>query len=359
MTDDFGIWELDETTKDACRLEQSDRVKTEDMLEDVFVQNPSLLMPGLELVGRQMRTSTGSLDLLGVDSEGRLTVFELKREKLTRKAVAQAIDYASWIDSLEDTKLWTHISENSGRQGIDDIEDFEAWYDEHDNWDSLDSLRPVRIILVGLGTKESARRMVDWLAEKGTEIRLLTFVGFQHGNRMLLARQLESGDEARKQEQQEQNATHREARREKRRNDIDAKIREYGMVDLWLAAISVLERNSKLLYRNRLAITFSKYRRRRLSTGVQAAGSHKIEIVQPGVVRVIFLPAAVELCLEEFEGMKQVISFDLEAPGRAPKTDRVSHQWSCLLDERRWQKHRDRIAELVRLVDEGWNKEAE
>ena len=209
MTDDFGIWELDETTKGARRLEETARAETEALLEDVFVRNPSLLMPGLELVGRQVPTSNGSLDLLGLDSEGRLVVFELKRGTLTRQAVAQAIDYASWLDSLDDDELWVRIAENSGRNGIDDIENFEAWYDDHDNWDSLESLRPVRIVLVGLGADEAALRMARWLAKKGVKIDLLTFLGYRHGDRVLLARQLESGEKVRRQEKQEQNTSRR------------------------------------------------------------------------------------------------------------------------------------------------------
>ena len=34
------------------------------MLEDTLVANPNLLMPGLTLVGRQLPTESGSLDLL-------------------------------------------------------------------------------------------------------------------------------------------------------------------------------------------------------------------------------------------------------------------------------------------------------
>ncbi len=357
MTDDFGIWELDETTKGARRLEETARAETEALLEDVFVRNPSLLMPGLELVGRQVPTSNGNLDLLGVDSEGRLVVFELKRGTLTRNAVAQAVDYASWLDSLDDADLWTHIAQNSGRDEIDDIENFEAWYDDHDNWDSLESLRPVRVVLVGLGADESARRMADWLVAKGAEIDLLTFLGYRYGDRMLLARQLESGDEARKQERQEQNASRRAVTRANRRDAIEVKVREYRMQDWWPDAVAVLERNSIASYRAKLGITFYKGRKRTLLTGVRAAGSHKIEIVELGIARVIFFPAAVDLCLEEFEAAKQVISFDLESPSNAPATEQVPDQWSCRLDHGRWQEHKDRIAELVRLVDERWRRD--
>ena len=359
MTDDFGIWELDETTKGARRLEETARAETEALLEDVFVRNPSLLMPGLELVGRQMRTSNGNLDLLGVDSEGRLVVFELKRGTLTREAVAQAVDYASWLDSLGDADLSTRIAENSGRYEIDDIRNFEAWYDDHDNWDSLESLRPVRIVLVGLGADESARRMADWLAAKGADIDVLTFLGYRYGDRMLLARQLESGDEARKHEKQEQSASQRAVTQANRSDTIDAKVREYGMQDWWQDAVGVLELNSKASYKARLGITFRKHRKRTLSTGARAAGSHKIEVVEQGVARAIFFPAAVELCLDEFERLRQVIPFDLEAPSNAPETEQVSQQWCCRLDERQWQEHRDRIASLVRMVDERWRQDTE
>ena len=127
------------------------------------------------------------------------------------------------------------------------------------------------------------------------------------------------------------------------------------MRDWWLDAISVLEWNSNPCYRAKSGITFYKHRKRTLSTGVRAAGSHKIEIVEPGMARIIFLPAAVELCLDEFEGLRKEIPFDLESPGKAPETERVSKRWACRLDEGRWQAHRHHIVELVRLVDERWH----
>ena len=357
--DDFGIWEVDETNKDARRLEETDRAETEASLEDVFVRNPSLLTPGLVLVGRQLPTSSGKLDLLGVDSDGRLVVFELKRGTLTREAVAQVVDYASWLDSLNDADLWTCITKHSGQRGIDAIENFEAWYDDHDNWDSLEALRPVRIALVGLGADESARRMADWLVAKGAEIDLLTFLGYRHEERLLLARQLAGSDEARRQEKQERSASRRAVAQANRRNAIDAKVHECGMRGWWLDAVAMLERNSRLSYRANLGITFYKYRKRTLSSGVRAAGSHKIEIVGPGVVRVIFLPAAVDLCLDEFEGLRRVIPFDLKPPPNAPSTEQVPEQWSCRLDETGWQRHKDSIAKLVGMVDERWREATE
>ncbi len=50
-------------------------------------------------MGLQVMTRSGPLDLLGIDRSGDLYVIELKRERLPREALAQAIDYASDIQS--------------------------------------------------------------------------------------------------------------------------------------------------------------------------------------------------------------------------------------------------------------------
>jgi RecB family endonuclease NucS len=60
-----------------------EQTQTEEMLEEVLVKSPSLLGNGLKLVGRQTETPGGPLDLLGVDDDGRLVVFELKRGTVT------------------------------------------------------------------------------------------------------------------------------------------------------------------------------------------------------------------------------------------------------------------------------------
>ena len=90
MRDDIRIWEIDGSSQAAEPLDSASRMETERSLEDVLVRNPEMLMPGLMLVGRQTPIDGGILDLLGVDEDGRLVVFELKREKLSRDAVAQA-----------------------------------------------------------------------------------------------------------------------------------------------------------------------------------------------------------------------------------------------------------------------------
>ena len=107
--EEIEVWTVDGSQ--VTRLAKSNRMESELLLEDVLVENPGLLLEDLILVGRQTPTEGGPLDLLGVDGDGRLVVFELKRGTLSREAVAQVIDYASYLDNLDLTDLAEHISE--------------------------------------------------------------------------------------------------------------------------------------------------------------------------------------------------------------------------------------------------------
>ena len=190
MTDELKIWALRDGNE-AKAVESVSGVALEDILEATLVRRPEMLESGLHLVGRQTPTESGPLDLLGVDEGGRLVVFELKREKLTREAVTQCIDYASALDEMTPEDLATFIAEHSGSDGIEKIEDFEEWYQDRFAENELDDLLPPRLTLVGLGVDERAERMAKFLKEGGINISVLTFHGFEHGDETLLARQVE------------------------------------------------------------------------------------------------------------------------------------------------------------------------
>jgi Endonuclease NucS len=172
------------------RVEGVDATATEQLLEDVLARSPEVLMPGLTLIGRQNETQGGPLDLLGVDEDGRLVVFELKRGELTRLAVAQVLDYASSLNGLETSDLSDRITEMSGRGGTEKLESFAAWYQENYNKALAEIGRP-RMVLVGLGVDAAAKRIVEFLAEANLDISLITFYGFRENGETFLARQVE------------------------------------------------------------------------------------------------------------------------------------------------------------------------
>ena len=97
MTDGIQLWEL-RGVRRAAPVEPVARLDTELLLEDVLTANPHLMMSGLTLVGRQTPVEGGFLDLLGVDEDGRLVVFELKRGRLTRarRSLRSSTTARSW-----------------------------------------------------------------------------------------------------------------------------------------------------------------------------------------------------------------------------------------------------------------------
>ena len=193
--DKIQLWSVawGEGKLSATAVERVDNAETEQDLEELLVASPDLLMDGLTLIGRQVPTDGGPLDLLGVDADGRLVVFELKKGTLTRDAVAQVLDYASDLAVLDHVTFGALIEKHSGRRGVDVIEDFADWYRrEHPGESEFPIDRP-RIVLVGLGVDDRARRIVDFLAESRVDIRLMTFHAFRESGRIFLARQVESG----------------------------------------------------------------------------------------------------------------------------------------------------------------------
>lgn len=50
MKTDIGIWQIDPTSQAGSKLDLTERVETEEMLEAVLVANPEMLMRGLTLV---------------------------------------------------------------------------------------------------------------------------------------------------------------------------------------------------------------------------------------------------------------------------------------------------------------------
>ena len=140
--------------------------KSEAELEDRVFAEPSLVEPGLVILARQLTTDAGQLDLLGLDTEGRVVVVELKKAQTDRDTVAQVLDYAACLSetpfdliasaidaSRVKWNLHGMLADLLKQQGAEDPDDW--WRDQE-----------LRLVVVGRGEDPSLRRIVRYAVGK-------------------------------------------------------------------------------------------------------------------------------------------------------------------------------------------------
>ncbi len=160
-------------------------LKSEKLLEDMIVAAPRLLSDEWMLIGRQEHTGFGGIiDLLAVAPDGSLVLVELKRDKTPREVVAQALDYAGWVDKLKPEEIAAIYGrfKPGGSLATDFRERFGADLDE----DTLNQSHQIVIVAATLDT--STERIVAYLSDRNIPINVLFFQVFTAGPEQLLSR---------------------------------------------------------------------------------------------------------------------------------------------------------------------------
>jgi RecB family endonuclease NucS len=101
MIIEIKVWQI---IDNKLELIKTERKETED-LEKWIESNPSILGQDILIIGKEIPTKSGIIDLLGIDKSGDLIIIELKRDKIPREAISQAIDYTSDVASWNKDKL--------------------------------------------------------------------------------------------------------------------------------------------------------------------------------------------------------------------------------------------------------------
>ncbi|WP_066320535.1 endonuclease NucS domain-containing protein [Bacillus sp. FJAT-29814] len=97
MPIEVGIWKVNSGIKKVS----FSPIESEKKLEDILAKDITILSEDLLLVGRQIQTDYGKfIDMLAINQDGNLVIIELKKSRTPRDVVAQAIDYASWVQNL-------------------------------------------------------------------------------------------------------------------------------------------------------------------------------------------------------------------------------------------------------------------
>jgi hypothetical protein len=175
---DGKLTSVDTALKDEGRTEPYD-------LEPWLASNPEIIGTDIMIIGRQVMTKSGPIDLLAVDKSGNTVIIEIKRAELPRETLAQAIDYASNVAEWTAEKLSEiHSSYTSRAFGESFNEAFPDIDLENVNLNSTQ-----RILLVGFSIEASLERMIEWLSdsyEVNVNAIVLNYVKTKGGDELLM-----------------------------------------------------------------------------------------------------------------------------------------------------------------------------
>lgn len=162
MGTEIKTWQIIDGKLQSITTNLKDEGRTEPYdLEPWLESNAGILGPEIIIIGRQTMSKSGPIDLLGIDKIGNVVIVEIKRDKLPREALAQAIDYASDAAEWSIEKLGEICSEYSGKT----LEETFAESFPDVDVENLNINDTQRIILVGFSVEASLERMIEWLSD--------------------------------------------------------------------------------------------------------------------------------------------------------------------------------------------------
>lgn len=160
-------------------------LETEALLEQMIVEDLSILSDRWMMLGRQVHTDHGGkIDLLALNQDAQLIVIELKRALTPREVVAQALDYASWVQKLEAPKIATIYSSFSGGKLLAD--EFKTRFGFSLDEEQLNESH--QIVVVASALDPSTERIVDYLNGLNVPINVIFFQVFQDSATQYLSR---------------------------------------------------------------------------------------------------------------------------------------------------------------------------
>ena len=186
MGTEIRTWQIENGSLKSINSRLQDNGRTEPYdLEPWIKSNPEILGSDIAIIGRQISSKSGPIDLLGIDSSGNIVVVELKRDKLPREALAQAIDYVSDVAMWSIEKVSEVCASNSDKS-LEEI--FEEQFPDVD-LESININSMQRILLVGFSMEASLERMIEWLSDGyGVNINaiILSYVKTNSGEEILM-----------------------------------------------------------------------------------------------------------------------------------------------------------------------------
>ena len=167
-----------------------ERIMEDPDLRYILRSQPEVIEEGLFVLSEEFsghwRGSGRSIDLLGLDSNGRLVVIELKRTSTADHAELQAIRYAAMVSVLtsEDIVEAHRAFMNKWRIEGDAEERIQA----HLSGTSFDDIytESPRVVLVSEGFSKELTTSVLWLNDNGLDITCIQLQPYRNGKELLV-----------------------------------------------------------------------------------------------------------------------------------------------------------------------------
>jgi len=176
-----AIWSVDTDPEPLSVI----RLPSEAFLEQMIINRPDILSGQWMLIGQQEHTGFGGrIDLLAIAPDASLVLIELKRDRSPREVVAQALDYAAWVDTLTTDRIVQIYQRYS--KGGDLSKAFKEKFGDDLDENALNQSH--QIILVAASLDDSTERIINYLNARDIAINVIFFQVFQSGKQQLLSR---------------------------------------------------------------------------------------------------------------------------------------------------------------------------
>ena len=163
----------------------SNNLDYEDRIHKWIEEDISIVLPDAILIGSKIKTDHGmEIDLLAIDENGDLIVLELKRGLTTREVTAQALDYASWINTLDEDGINDILTKNGIDKSVSEL--MSEKFDDYE--EDIEINENQKIYIVGSSIDLITERICKYLAGNGLQINVLTFDYFQDNENEFIAR---------------------------------------------------------------------------------------------------------------------------------------------------------------------------
>lgn len=175
------VWSLD----DKKQL-QAGALLNEQELHDLICNNIGLLDENWLVLGSEVTTAGGRIDILCLDKDGDTIVVELKKGMTPREVTAQALDYASCVASMGSDDLANIYKSYAGQSDALLKDACKAKFGLELDEENIN--QKVKIVIVATEMDAGTERIISYLNQFNIDINILFFHVFQHGANRYLSR---------------------------------------------------------------------------------------------------------------------------------------------------------------------------